>query len=217
MTVEKTLSAEQTSSFLESAPIQRHRQQIINWRGEVVVENIYKETPNPDAFEFTLREVRSKGGGATSSEAHPASMDTVTLLKNVPPEETNPQDLKESQLLDPKGIHYEATTPYRCIVWLGDTPGEAIGNMLRGIAELARSGALNPKNPDQMGVPPIQHVLEILSERLTWQMDRRRQNLCKTGLKTHPIDNVPVDVARDNEVISALATSIAALARVKDL
>ena len=95
----------------------------------------------------------------------------------------------------------------------------ALGSMMRGFSQLARSGALDPKDPNKRGATPIQHVLEILSERLTWQMEQRRDSLSQVD----PLFPAEGDsqwishVAKDNEIISALATSIAALARVKDL
>lgn len=174
-------------------PIERHRHQIVGWPGEVVVENIHEETPSDNSFEFTLRKIT-------------AGVDTQI-------------DPKEAHLVNPGATHYAATTPYRSITWVGSTPGTALGAMLRGFSELSRSGALNPKDPNQQGATPIQHVLEILSERLTWQMERRRDSLGQVD----PLVPTEADtqwisrVAKDNEIISALATSIAALARVKDL
>lgn len=174
-------------------PIERHHHQIMGWPGEVVVENIHEETRDDNSFEFTLRKIT-------------AGVDTRI-------------DPKEAHLIEYGAVHYSATTPYRAVVWTGDTPGAALGNMLRGFSELSRSGALDPKDPNKKGATPIQHVLEILSERLTWQMEQRRSNLGQVD----PIFPSEGDaqwishVAKDNEIISALATSIAALARVKDL
>ncbi len=174
-------------------PIERHSHQIVGWPGETILENIHEESPEDVSFEFILKKVV-------------AGVDTRI-------------DPKEAHLLAHGTVHYSATTPYRAMSWTGDTPGAALGGMLRGFSELSRSGALNPKNPNQKGATPIQHVLEILSERLTWQMDLRRENLSQVD-PIFPSENDAQwisHVAKDNEIISALATSIAALARVKDL
>lgn len=174
-------------------PIERHYHQIVGWPGEVVVENIHEDTQYDKSFEFTLRKVT-------------AGVDTRI-------------DPKEAHLIAHGAVHYSATTPYRAVVWTGDTPGAALGNMLRGFSELSRSGALDPKDPNEKGATPIQHVLEILSERLAWQMGSRRANLRQVDPIFPSEDDAKwvTHVAKDNEIISALATSIAALARVKDL
>jgi hypothetical protein len=52
---------------------------------------------------------------------------------------------------EPAPGKYEARTPYRDVVWFGDTEQEAIGCMLRGLCELGRSGALNPDDPHAPG------------------------------------------------------------------
>ena len=174
-------------------PIKRHYNQIVGWPGEVIVENIHEETRDDNSLEFTLRKIT-------------AGVDTRI-------------DPQEAHLLAHGAVHYSATTPYRAVAWTGDTPGMALGSMMRGLSELARSGSIDPKDPNKRGATPIQHVLEILSERLTWQMERRRDSLSQVD----PISPSEGDaqwithVAKDNEIISALATSIAALARVKDL
>jgi hypothetical protein len=174
-------------------PIPRHKNQIIGYPGEVVLENIQNDTPTDGSFEFTLRKVT-------------AGVDTKISPEDAP-------NLPHGK------VHYAAITPYRAVVWTGDTPGAALGCMLKGLAEYSRSGSLNPDHPTQMGVPPIQHVLEILSERMIWQVDRRREKLTQIDdLFQKDSDSYWLQqIAKDNEVISALATSIAALARVKDL
>lgn len=174
-------------------PIPRHQHQIVGWPGKVVVENIHEETLDHRSFEFTLRSIT-------------AGVDTKI-------------DPSEAHLLAHGSVFYSATTPYRAVSWTGDTPGEALGSMLRGFSELARSGALDPRDPNKKGATPIQHVLEILSERLMWQMEQRRSNLDQVDPIFPSKDDTQwvSHVAKDNEIISALATSIAALARVKDL
>jgi len=112
--------------------------------------------------------------------------------------------------------HYEAKTPYRDITFVGKTLEEAVGAMLKGVALLARCGSFNPEQPQLPGVPPIQHAIEILTERLAGQTERRREKLPVDG-PIPPAEQNLASIARDNEIISALATTIAALARVKDL
>lgn len=134
---------------------------------------------------------------------------------------------------------YEASTPHRSVAYGGRSPEEAIGALLLGMMFLARDGSINPNNPRMRGVPPIQHVIEVLNERLIWQIERRRERLDNAKADgpgapaaIPPSSNDPeaktfhedllhqsalAGIAKDNEIISALATSIAALARVKDL
>lgn len=119
---------------------------------------------------------------------------------------------------------YEVTTPYRQIIWAGDTPEEAIGTAMRGLAELAREGKLDPECPARRGVPPIQHAMRILADQLAWHIDRRREQIEFVNEKADErpdsndieMPNSP-RLNRLNEIISGLATSVAALARVKEL
>jgi hypothetical protein len=121
-------------------------------------------------------------------------------------------------------VHYIAFTPYRAVVWTGSTVASAVAGMLHGLADLARKGSLNPSNPHDKGALPVQHAIHILSERLVWQVERRHESLRDFTYDgpfdpdhSEPYKRALAKTARDNEVISALATSIAALARVKDL
>lgn len=122
-----------------------------------------------------------------------------------------------------KGEMFEAATPYRNCVYAGDTPAEAIGCLLLGVAELSRNGSIDPSRPNLSGSPPIQHAIHLLTERLLWQVELRREHLVEYGSPLgagpayHVEDDTVKAIARDNEIISALGTSIAALARVKDL
>lgn len=152
-----------------------------------------------------------------------------------------------------RGIIFEASTPYRHCVYQGDTAEEAIGCMMKGMALLSREGAINPNNPHGIGSPIIQHAMEVLSERLLWNIEQRQNHLVMGGYADSPSNIWPSPyasarytagavggegkddsvskqaredafneqmvktVARDNEVVSALATAIAALARVKDI
>lgn len=175
-------------------PIPRHNHQIIGWPGETVLDNIHEETPGDVSFEFVLKKVT-------------AGVDTKI-------------DPKEAHLLEHGKVFYSAVTPYRSCIWHADTPGAAIGSMIRGMAELARSGALDPNKPNRKGSTTIQHVLEILSEKLAWQLEQRHTSLAEVDDTFHDRktnDAYLNNVARDNEIIAALGTSIAALARVKDL
>lgn len=130
---------------------------------------------------------------------------------------------------------YEASIPSRAIVWTDGTDGpkgmeRAIGAMLYGVAKLAREGSLDPDAPDRKGAPPIQHVMAILSERLAWHIERRREygEMLMTDPGVHrAIDSkgpvAPEDlgassqVTRHSEIIAALGTAVSALARIKDL
>ena len=138
----------------------------------------------------------------------------------------------------PPKTYYEASTPYRAVYYQGDTPGAAVAALLKGLAILSREGAINPNAPHMVGAPPIQHAIHILTERLLLMVERRRDHLVMSGYAENPesvaatqltadhlkgppedelLDQMVRAVARDNEVVSALATAIAALARVKDL
>jgi hypothetical protein len=185
----------------------RHHHDILAWPGETVLSHIHDEDVSKKGFEFVVKKVA-------------AGVDTVI-------------DPKEAHLLPHGKVHFAAMAPYRACVWTGETPEEALGCMLNGYADLARRGSIDPSNPTAKGSPPIQHAIHTLTERLLWQVERRKEHLgmieeySPEGLRSedHPncSDNVryynqaQADVSRDNEIISAMATSIAALARVKDL
>lgn len=119
---------------------------------------------------------------------------------------------------------WHATTPYRQIVWAGETREEAIGMMLRGFAELARGGSLDPANPHRIGETDMQHAMACLTTALARHVERRREQIEfqneRQGKPDKPqaYDQLdPQSFNRLNEIISGLATSIAALARVKEL
>lgn len=136
---------------------------------------------------------------------------------------------------------YMVHLPYRDIYWVGETPEEAIGQMLRGVAKLARDGSIDPDDPARMGCPPIQHAMNLLMGALAGQLERRRgridyanrniipgasvrppaegQEESKKVMDLGPPSNPILDTEfhRDNEIIAALGTAISALARVKEL
>lgn len=117
-------------------------------------------------------------------------------------------------------VGFEARTPYRDIVYWGDTEKEAIGAMLKGVAELAWKGHLHPEQPERKGSPPLQHAMQILADHLSWQLERRRERIDDSHdvLEGSTAETQCVaDLARRNELICGLATSIAALARIKAL
>lgn len=127
---------------------------------------------------------------------------------------------------DHQGVPYfTASTPYRALVATGDTEASALSGLLHWISEISRNGSFNPKYPAECGDPPIQHVLGILSERLQWQIERRHEHLGKADPEPARIEDESneirdaylANVQRDNDIIMAISTSIAALARVKDL
>lgn len=186
----------------------RHHLDILAWPGETVLSYIHEEDPARKGFEFVVKKVT-------------AGVDTVI-------------DPKEAHLLPHGKVHFAAMAPYRGCIWTGDTPEEAIGSMLHGYAELARKGNIDPNHPNDTGSPPIQHAIHTLTERLLWQVERRKEHLGmadehsphelrgegtpKSSTEAEGFYNQALsDIARDNEIISSMATSIAALARVKDL
>lgn len=130
------------------------------------------------------------------------------------------------------GTHdFTASLPFReGVEFKGATRDEAIGNLIRGYAELAWEGFVNPYAPHRRGVPAIQHVLEILVTRLEFEAGLRRSDWQENVLT---VENVAAaqerqttaggawldtpQFKRRNDVISGIATAIAALARVKEL
>lgn len=121
-------------------------------------------------------------------------------------------------------LPFEAEVPYRQITWGGATEAEAVGAMLHGVAELARRGSIHADHPERPGVTPIQHAMTILSEHLDWHVERRREQIDHTNRKQNETpDSHDVELPNNprlnrlNEIISGLATAIAALARVKEL
>lgn len=142
-----------------------------------------------------------------------------------------------------RAFYFEASTPYRSCYYVGTTAEEALGALMKGVCLLSREGAINPNFPYEIGAPIIQHVMHVLSERLLWNVEQRNNHVGMGGFTDITPVEVPSDakeakslskalqemqseeaheqmlkaVARDNEVISALATAISALARVKDL
>lgn len=116
----------------------------------------------------------------------------------------------------PTADGFEASTPYRKVVYLGSTEQEAMGAMLKGVAELAWRGSLDPEAPGRKGSPPLQHTMDILCDHLQWHLDRRRERI-EDSQDLPGEQGILPDLARTNDVISGLATSIAALARIKAL
>jgi hypothetical protein len=111
---------------------------------------------------------------------------------------------------------FEASTPYRQVVYLGETEEEAIGAMLKGVAELAWYGSMDPADPDRKGCSPLQHTMSILCNHLRRHLERRRERI-DASYDQELEAQLGADLARTNEVIGGLATSIAALARIKAL
>lgn len=121
----------------------------------------------------------------------------------------------------PVGAGFEARTPYRQVVYWGETEKDAIGAMLKGVADLAWKGHLHPEQPERKGSPPLQHAMNILADHLSWHLERRRERI--DDCSSEPVEDSVAEsqclteLTRRNEVISGLATSIAALARIKAL
>jgi hypothetical protein len=112
--------------------------------------------------------------------------------------------------LDKSRDVYVATVPYRHIEWEGATETDAIGNLIKGVADLAYTGSLDPEDPERMGCRPLQHVMNVLTDRVTWQLEQRQYTI-------ETSDDDSVNISYHNEVIAGLATAIAAIARVKAL
>lgn len=135
---------------------------------------------------------------------------------------------KSTPAADESGVKYapvfEAFTPFRQVTYVGTTREEAIASMLFGVADLARQGAFNPHEAMAKGSPPLQHVIEVLQERLAWHVAQRKE--CIETITTQSDENGEVmrpdevlmgSAGRHNEAVISLGTAIAALARVKDL
>jgi hypothetical protein len=133
------------------------------------------------------------------------------IKKIVPERDTVPTDNNGT-------TYYSGATPYRQAVFMGASVEEVIASMLFGFASLARNGSINPSQPAEPGDPPIQHAMSILTDRLAWQIERRHGNIHDAepaDVVTH--GEVTPDTVRCGEIIAALGTAIAALARVRDL
>ena len=117
---------------------------------------------------------------------------------------------------------YHVRIPYRALVWIGDTPELAIGSMLRGVAKLARDGSMDPDYPSKPGEPAIQHAISVLTEELSRHVSSRRDMIADEPFKlasqgaSSDLASKPA-FSRRNELVSGIATAIAALARVKEL
>lgn len=120
----------------------------------------------------------------------------------------------------PVVMSYMVQLKDRSICCTGSSAAEAIACALHEVAQLARDGHLDPNEPERPGCPPIQHVMNILSDRVAWHIARRRES-CDAVDKLPGQQDVYRDSARrfgpQDENIAALGTAIAALARIKDL
>lgn len=81
---------------------------------------------------------------------------------------------------------FEASTPYRACYFRGDSPEEALACLIKGMCDLSRQGAINPRSPHTVGSPPIQHAIHILTERLLLCVEQRRDHLVMGGYATDP-------------------------------
>jgi hypothetical protein len=120
----------------------------------------------------------------------------------------------------PAAIGFEASVPYRQVVYWGETEREATGAMLKGVAELAWNGSLDPAQPERKGCPPLQHTMSILCSQLRWHLECRRDRIDDSHdqISGEALDaQLAGDLARTNEIISGLSTAIAALSRIKAL
>ena len=72
----------------------------------------------------------------------------------------------------------------------------AIGAMTKWYCELSRSGHFNPNQPDDPGAPPIQHVLNVLTELMQDRLrmrDKNRQELAPNCVPTSSTFDVEVN------------------------
>jgi hypothetical protein len=130
---------------------------------------------------------------------------------------------------------WDAHLPFRRVYAQGSSKEEALAGLVRVYCQLARDGSFNPHFPQRVGAPPIQHAIEILNEILKFHVTSRYDDWRDLASECdHPADDrgaaKPGEETtaggrytrdprfnRRNEVISGLATAIAALARVKEL
>jgi hypothetical protein len=136
---------------------------------------------------------------------------------------------------------WEASTE-RGGVFVGATPEEAIASLVKGVAQLAYDGHMDPANPEQMGASPVQHCMNVLSRHLGWHMARRQDALRDRDAEAQKLGdfrgasfmdperaekaasaravaahNFAPLIGGHNEAIAAIGTAISALARIKDL
>lgn len=100
---------------------------------------------------------------------------------------------------------FEVQLACRDIVYFGKTKQEAYDAALTGVGELCRSGFINPKIPDAVGLGgcgAIGHIIDLTAEAVSWNA----QNLSTGG------DENTRTVGRQR--MAALSTALAALARV---
>lgn len=188
----------ETNKVDDGLPRKTQRDHWREYPGELVMEYVHEHEYDPKTWglEFAVRK--------------------LTSGKHFPPD--SPQNKRQRE------VYYEASTPYRGCVYQGDSPEAALGALLLGVGLLSRDGHFNPEHPTASGSPPVQHAIHILTERLLWQVERRKDHITHANeprgipyVESEEWKQALTAVGRDNEIISALATSIAALARVKDL
>jgi len=121
-------------------------------------------------------------------------------------------------------VVFVASLPFREVFVEGGTKDEALGGLLREYCRLGRVGSIDPACPEKRGMPPIQHVLGLLEEQLQREVRNRRDLIemrQNAGCAT-PVDDPYTELLEDppfkrqNDVIAALGTAIAALARVRE-
>jgi hypothetical protein len=126
--------------------------------------------------------------------------------------------------------NFSVVCAHRQVMFTGNTLEEAVGHALKGYAELGWNGSINPYNPSAVGSPIIQHVLEILQHALSDQVAQRYQDWAEgapgrevvelaeqEGTTAGAVWSKSPTFTRRNEIVSGIATAIAALARVKEL
>lgn len=68
-----------------------------------------------------------------------------------------------------------ASLPFRNLRCDGSTRDEAIGSLIHYYAELARSGGIDPSNPEDIGQTTIAHTITVLAEALEAQLRLRKE------------------------------------------
>lgn len=106
----------------------------------------------------------------------------------------------------PNGMYAAVVPSPTSLAKVAGTPYRAIELLVRELCARSRSGRWNPHYPRAQGSPPIQHAIELLQEHLAVEVANRKR------LAASKSENY----SGASEVVSSIATAIAALGRVKE-